>query len=79
MDFAATHARFLARAIMAAAAGADQAAELTRYQEERDAHALGTYQFTVDGARDLTPLSTHEPWGIPPLPEPPAGRYPSAA
>jgi flavin-dependent dehydrogenase len=79
MDFAATHARFLARAIMAAAAGADQAAELARYQEERDAHALGTYQFTVDGARDLTPLSTHAPWGIPPLSEPPAGRYPSAA
>ena len=48
------------------------------YAERRDAHALGTYDFTVANGRDLTPLSTHEPWGIPALPEPPAGRYPSA-
>ncbi len=78
MDFAATHARFLARAILAAAAGADQATELARYQAERDAHALGTYQFTVDGARDLSPFSRHEPWGITPLAAAPPGRYPTA-
>jgi flavin-dependent dehydrogenase len=79
MDFAATHARFLARAILAAAAGADQAAELARYQADRDAHALGTYQFTVEGARDLAPFARHEPWGIPRLPAPPPGRYPTPA
>lgn len=77
MDFAATHARFLARAILASAAGADQATELARYQAERDAHALGTYQFTVDGARDLAPWSRHDSWGITPLAAPPPGRYPS--
>jgi 2-polyprenyl-6-methoxyphenol hydroxylase-like FAD-dependent oxidoreductase len=77
MDFAATHARFLARAIVAAAGGADPSTELARYQAERDAHALGTYQFTVDGARDLAPFARHEPWGILPLPAPPPGRYPA--
>lgn len=79
MDFAATHARYLADAILGATRDTHQDAALADYAERRDAHALDTYDFTVANGRDLTPLSTHAPWGIPALPEPPAGRYPSAA
>ena len=58
MDFAGTHATFLADALLAwLDNSADEEQALADYHARRNAHALPIYQFTIDMGRDLRQMA----------------------